>query len=59
MMTDIPRVRAAIGEPMTVAEIEWHLALTAEFFLRGCGYSSRTAPHSVCGPQAAIVSRDC
>jgi TetR/AcrR family transcriptional regulator, mexJK operon transcriptional repressor len=40
VMTDIPRIRAAIGDPMTAAEIEGHIAFAAEFFLRGCGYRS-------------------
>lgn len=38
IMTDIPRIRAAIGDPMTPDEIEAHLALAADVFLRGCGY---------------------
>src|SRR5262249_9691530 len=40
MMTDIPRIRAAIGDPMTAAEIETHVSFAAAFFLRGCGYRS-------------------
>ena len=38
MMTDVPRIRAAIGEPMTAAEIEAHIGFAADLFLRGCGY---------------------
>jgi AcrR family transcriptional regulator len=38
IMTDIPRIRAAIGDPMTPDEIESHLATAADVFLRGCGY---------------------
>jgi AcrR family transcriptional regulator len=40
MMTDIPRIRAAIGEPMTEAAIDAHITFAADIFLRGCGYRS-------------------
>ena len=40
MMTDVPRIRAAIGDPMTADEIEAHIDFAAGMFLRGCGYAA-------------------
>jgi hypothetical protein len=42
-MTDVPRIRAAIGEPMAPPEIEEHLEFAADMLLRGCGYRSQGA----------------
>ena len=38
MISDAARIRAALGEPMTPAEVESHVTLAADIFLRGCGY---------------------
>lgn len=36
MMTDVPRVRAAIGDPLSSAETRQHVANAVDVFLRGC-----------------------
>ena len=41
MVSDTARIRTALGEPMTPDEIQAHVALAAEIFLRGCGYKSK------------------
>jgi AcrR family transcriptional regulator len=38
MMTDMARIRTAMGEPMTKAEIDAYVPYAAVMFLRGCGY---------------------
>jgi AcrR family transcriptional regulator len=38
MMTDMARIRTAMGEPMTKAEIDAYVPYAADMFLRGCGY---------------------
>jgi len=40
MLTDAARIRTALGDPMTPAEIDAHVGLAADVFLRGCGYRS-------------------
>jgi len=38
MMTDMARIRTAMGDPMTKAEIDAFVPYAADMFLRGCGY---------------------
>ena len=38
MMTDMARIRTAMGDPMTKAEIDNFVPYAADLFLRGCGY---------------------
>ena len=38
MMTDQARIRSAIGEPLTSAEITAHVNFAVDLFLRACGY---------------------
>lgn len=38
MMADMARIRAAMGEPMTKAEIDVYVPCAADMFLRGWGY---------------------
>jgi AcrR family transcriptional regulator len=38
MMTDMARIRTAMGDPMTKAEIDSFVPYAADMFLRGCGY---------------------
>ncbi len=42
ILSDTGRIRAALGQPMTQAEIEVHVPLAVEIFLRGCGYAFKT-----------------
>ncbi len=39
ILSDTGRIRAALGRPMTPEEIEAHVPLAVEIFLRGCGYT--------------------
>lgn len=41
MLTDMGRVRVALGQPMTAREIEAHIRYAADLFLRGLGYSEK------------------
>jgi hypothetical protein len=41
MMTDMARIRTAMGQPMTKAEIDAFVSYAADMFLRRCGYRSR------------------
>ena len=38
MLTDMARIRTAMGNPMTKAEIDAFIPYAADMFLRGCGY---------------------
>ncbi len=38
MLSDMGRIRTAMGEPMSEAEIEAYVPYAADMFLRGCGY---------------------
>jgi AcrR family transcriptional regulator len=38
MLTDMARIRTAMGNPMTKAEIDAFVPYAADMFLRGCGY---------------------
>ena len=38
MMTDMARIRTAMGDPMSKAEIDAYAPYAADMFLRGCGY---------------------
>ena len=38
IMTDMARIRTAMGDPMTKAEIDAYAPCAADMFLRGCGY---------------------
>jgi AcrR family transcriptional regulator len=42
MMTDMARIRTAMGEPMTKAEIDAYVPYAADMFLRGCGYKAKS-----------------
>lgn len=44
MLTDMARIRSAMGEPMDDAEIAAHVPFAADLFLRGCGYRPNAAP---------------
>jgi AcrR family transcriptional regulator len=41
ILTDMARIRTAMGEPMTRAEVDAFIPYAADIFLRGCGYRSR------------------
>jgi AcrR family transcriptional regulator len=41
MMTDMARIRTAMGNPMTQAEIDAYAPYAADLFLRGCGYRAK------------------
>ena len=41
MMTDQARIRSAIGEPLTPAEISAHVDFAVDLFLRSCGYKTK------------------
>lgn len=43
MVADVPRIRSALGVPLTEAEQDAHVAHAVDHFLRGCGYRPRTA----------------
>lgn len=53
MMTDLARIRVAIGEPMSQAEIEAHVNFAASHFLRGCGYRPSVGTSGCAGPHRA------
>jgi len=38
MLTDMARIRTAMGDPMSKAEIDAFIPYAADIFLRGCGY---------------------
>lgn len=38
MLTDPARIRVALGDPMSKAEIEAHVPYAVDMFLRACGY---------------------
>lgn len=38
MLTDMARIRTAMGDPMSNAEIETFIPYATDLFLRGCGY---------------------
>jgi AcrR family transcriptional regulator len=40
MITDGARIRAAMGQPFSAAEIEAHVPYAVNLFLRGCGYKN-------------------
>jgi len=42
MMTDMARIRTAMGQPMTKAEIDAFVPYAADMFLRGCGYKAKS-----------------
>ncbi len=42
MMTDMARIRTAMGDPMTKAEIDAYAPYAADMFLRGCGYKAKS-----------------
>ncbi len=42
MMTDMARIRTAMGDPMTKAEIDVYAPYAADMFLRGCGYKAKS-----------------
>jgi hypothetical protein len=41
MMTDMARIRTAMGDPMTQAEIDAYVPYATDHFLRGCGYRAK------------------
>jgi AcrR family transcriptional regulator len=41
MLSDMGRIRTAMGEPMSEAEIEAYVPYAADMFLRGCGYKPK------------------
>src|SRR5690242_11292291 len=41
MLTDMGRIRTAMGDPMSKAEIDAFIPYAADLFLRGCGYRPR------------------
>ena len=43
MLTDMARIRVAMGEPMSDAEIAAHVPFATDLFLRGCGYPGHPA----------------
>jgi AcrR family transcriptional regulator len=43
MLTDPGRIRTALGDPMTKAEIDAHASYAADMFLRACGYKAARA----------------
>jgi AcrR family transcriptional regulator len=44
VLGDQPRIRIAMGQPMSEAEAEAHLTYAVDFFLRGCGYRPTILP---------------
>jgi len=38
LLTDTARIRTAMGDPMTKAEIDAYIPFATDIFLRGCGY---------------------
>ncbi len=42
MMTDMARIRTAMGDPMSKAEIDAYAPYAADMFLRGCGYKAKS-----------------
>jgi len=38
LLTDMARIRTAMGDPMSKAEIDEFIPYAADLFLRGCGY---------------------
>jgi AcrR family transcriptional regulator len=42
MLTDMQRIRTAMGEPMSEAEIGEYIPYATDIFLRGCGYRPKT-----------------
>jgi len=38
LLTDMARIRTAMGDPMTKAEIDAYIPFATDIFLRGCGY---------------------
>jgi AcrR family transcriptional regulator len=42
MLTDMGRIRTAMGDPMTKAEIDAYVPYAADMFLRGCGYRAKS-----------------
>ncbi len=43
MLTDLSRIRVAMGEPMSAAEISAHVGYATDLFLRGVGYRPKAA----------------
>jgi len=41
MMSDPARIRTAMGQPLSKAEIDAHVPFAVDMFLRGCGYRGR------------------
>jgi len=41
MLTDMQRIRTAMGEPMSDAEIGEYIPYATDLFLRGCGYKAK------------------
>lgn len=41
MVTDMARIRTAMGDPMSDAEIAAYVPYATDIFLRGCGYRSK------------------
>ena len=44
VLGDQPRIRIAMGQPMSEEEAEQHLTYAVDFFLRGCGYKNAISP---------------
>ena len=44
LLGDQPRIRIAMGQPMSAEEAEVHLTYAVDLFLRGCGYRGKAAP---------------
>ena len=42
MLTDMVRIRTAMGDPMSEAEIGEYIPYATDIFLRGCGYRPKT-----------------
>jgi len=42
ILTDMARIRTAMGDPMTKAEIDTFGPYAADMFLRGCGYKAKS-----------------
>lgn len=40
-LTDRPRIRAVLGDPLTREELDAHITATVDIFLRGLGYAPR------------------
>ena len=40
MLTDMARIRTAMGDPMSKQEIATYIPYATDIFLRGCGYRS-------------------